>query len=189
MQVKPGSMGLPAPGQRMAIVDDAGEELPPESIGLIAQRCDDNSRYWLRYWNDEEATRKLDRGGWICTGDLARRDEDGYFWFEGRSDDIIKSSGYRIGPFEIESAILQHGAAAEAAVIGVPDALRGQVVKAFVVTRPEIELSPRLADEIIAFVTSKCGRYQSPREIQFVDSLPKTHSGKIQRFSASASRA
>jgi len=182
MQVKPGSMGLPAPGQRMAIVDDAGEELPPESIGLIAQRCDDNSRYWLRYWNDEEATRKLDRGGWICTGDLARRDEDGYFWFEGRSGRHHQEFGYRIGPFEIESAILQHGAAAEAAVIGVPDALRGQVVKAFVVTRPEIELSPRLADEIIAFVTSKCGRYQSPREIQFVDSLPKTHSGKIQRF-------
>ena len=182
MQVKPGSMGLPTPGQCMAVVDDAGQELPPESIGLIAQRAHDGSRYWLRYWNDDEGTRKLDRGGWICTGDLARRDEDGYFWFEGRSDDIIKSSGYRIGPFEIESAILQHGAAAEAAVVGVPDAVRGQVVKAFVVTRPEVEFSPRLADEIIEFVKSKCGRYQSPREIQFVDSLPKTHSGKIQRF-------
>jgi acetyl-CoA synthetase len=181
-QVKPGSMGIPAPGQRMAVVDEEGEEMAAESVGLIAQRANDSNRYWLRYWNDEEATRKLSHGDWVCTGDLARRDSDGYFWFEGRSDDIIKSSGYRIGPFEIESAILQHGAAAEVAVVGVPDPMRGQVVKAFVVTRPQVELSPRLAEEIIEFVKSKCGRYQSPREIQFVDSLPKTHSGKIQRF-------
>ena len=151
-------------------------------VGLIAQRTDDGSRYWLRYWNDAAATQKLHRGDWICTGDLARRDEEGYFWFEGRSDDIIKSSGYRIGPFEIESAVLQHGFAAEVAVVGVPDAVKGQAVKAFVVTRPGIEPSLRLADEIIEFVKSRCGRHQSPREVQFVDSLPKTHSGKIQRF-------
>jgi acetyl-CoA synthetase len=118
----------------------------------------------------------------VCTGDLARRDADGYFWFEGRSDDIIKSAGYRIGPFEIESAILQHGAAAEVAVVGIPDTVRGQVIKAFVVARPHTELSPRLAEEIIEFVRLRCGQYQSPREIEFVDSLPKTHSGKIQRF-------
>jgi acetyl-CoA synthetase len=102
MEVKPGSMGLPAPGQCMAVVDEQGEELPPQSIGSIAQRCDDNNRYWLRYWHDDAASSGLRRGHWICTGDLARRDEDGYFWFEGRLDDIIKSSGYRIGPFEIE---------------------------------------------------------------------------------------
>jgi acetyl-CoA synthetase len=182
MQVKPGSMGFPAPGQRMAVVSEAGEELPPQSIGLIAQRNGDGSRYWLRYWNDEAATQRLQRGEWICTGDLARRDEDGYFWFEGRSDDIIKSSGYRIGPFEIESAVLEHGAAAEAAVVGVPDAMKGQMVKAFVVTRPGIDPSRQLADEIMEFVAVRCGRYQSPREIEFVSSLPKTHSGKIQRF-------
>ena len=105
----------------------------------------------MRYWNDEAATRALDRGGWKCTGDLARRDQDGYFWFEGRSDDIIKSSGYRIGPFEIESVMLEHGAAAEVAVVGVPDPVRGQAVKAFVVTRPGIEPSQQLAEEIIEF--------------------------------------
>jgi acetyl-CoA synthetase len=182
MKVKPGSMGLPAPGQCMAVVDEAGQELPPQTVGLIAQRNGDGSRYWLRYWNDEAATQKLHHGDWICTGDLGRRDEDGYFWFEGRSDDIIKSSGYRIGPFEIESAVLEHGAAAEAAVVGVPDAVRGQSVKAFVVTRSGIEPSQQLADAIKEFVSMKCGRYQAPREIEFVDTLPKTHSGKIQRF-------
>jgi acetyl-CoA synthetase len=182
MEVKPGSMGLPAPGQCMAVVDEAGQELPPQTVGLIAQRNGDGSRYWLRYWNDEAATQKLHHGEWICTGDLGRCDEDGYFWFEGRSDDIIKSSGYRIGPFEIESAVLEHGAAAEAAVVGVPDAVRGQSVKAFVVTRSGIEPSQQLADAIKEFVSMKCGRYQAPREIEFVDTLPKTHSGKIQRF-------
>ena len=182
MQVKPGSMGLPAPGQCMAVVNEEGEELPPDAIGLIAQRSDDNNRYWLRYWRDEEATSKLYRGRWTCTGDLARRDNDGYFWFEGRSDDIIKSSGYRIGPFEIESAILKHDAVVEAAVIGIPDSLRGQAIKAYVVTRPEVERSGRLVEDIIELVKKSCGRHQSPREIEFVDSLPKTQTGKIQRF-------
>ncbi len=107
MAVKPGSMGLPAPGQDMAVVDEAGEALLANEVGLIAQRTDANSRYFLRYWNDAAATAALQRGRWTCTGDLGRRDADGYFWFEGRADDIIKSSGYRIGPFEIESAILR----------------------------------------------------------------------------------
>jgi acetyl-CoA synthetase len=181
-EVKPGSMGLPAPGQCMAVVDEQGEELPPESVGLIAQRCDDNSRYWLRYWDDEAATSGLHRGHWICTGDLARRDKGGYFWFEGRSDDIIKSSGYRIGPFEIESAMLRHGAVVEVAVIGVPDQLRGQIIKAFVVTRPGVERSESLAGELVELVKSVCGQHQFPRAIEFVDSLPKTQTGKIQRF-------
>jgi acetyl-CoA synthetase len=182
MEVKPGSMGLPAPGQRMAVVDEQGEELPPDAIGFIAQRCDDNSRYWLRYWNDEAASADLQRGCWICTGDLARRDTDGYFWFEGRSDDIIKSAGYRIGPFEIESALLKHTAVVEAAAVGVPDPLRGQIVKAFVVTRPGIACSEALADELVALVKAVCGHHQFPRAIEFVDSLPKTQTGKIQRF-------
>jgi acetyl-CoA synthetase len=182
MEVKPGSMGLPAPGQSMAVVDERGEELPPGAIGLIAQRCDDNSRYWLRYWNDEAASAGLRRGCWICTGDLARRDTDGYFWFEGRADDIIKSAGYRIGPFEIESALLRHPAVVEAAVIGIPDELRGQIVKACVVTRPGVERSQRLADGLVALVKTVCGQHQYPRTIEFMDSLPKTQTGKIQRF-------
>jgi len=182
MAVKPGSMGLPAPGQRMAVVDDDGRELPRGQVGLIAQRTDDNSRYWLRYWNDPEATARIYRGDWACTGDLARRDDDGYFWFEGRADDIIKSSGYRIGPFEIESAILKHGAIAEAAAIGVPDPIRGEAIKAYVVTRPGVAASDQLAQEIVELVKASCGRHQYPREVEFVDSLPKTQTGKIQRY-------
>jgi acetyl-CoA synthetase len=182
MAVKPGSMGLPAPGQDMAVVDGTGEQLATNQVGLIGQCSDDNNRYWLRYWNDEAATAQLRRGRWTCTGDLARRDRDGYFWFEGRSDDIIKSSGYRIGPFEIESAILKHDAVAEAAVVGVPDPLRGQVVKAFVVLRPGIAGSEQMTYEIIDLVKATCGRHQAPRAIAFIDALPKTQSGKIQRF-------
>ena len=182
MAVKPGSMGMPAPGQDMAVVDEAGELLPAGQVGLIAQHCDDNTRYWLRYWNDEAATSSLRRGRWTCTGDLARRDSDGYFWFEGRSDDIIKSSGYRIGPFEIESAILQHGAVAEAAVVGVPDPLRGQAIKAFVVMRPGVAPPEHLADEIVELVRTTCGRHQAPSAVEIVDALPKTQTGKIQRF-------
>ena len=105
------------------LVGDGGEELPTDAIGLVAQRSDDNNRYWLKYWDDDDATSQVLRGQWACTGDLVRRDKDGHFWFEGRSDDIIKSSGYRIGPFEIESAILKHADVLEAAVVGVPDPL------------------------------------------------------------------
>jgi acetyl-CoA synthetase len=182
MQVKPGSMGLPAPGQHMSIVGDDGEELPADMIGLIAQRSDGNNRYWLRYWDDDAATSQVFRGPWACTGDLARRDNDGHFWFEGRSDDIIKSSGYRIGPFEIESAILKHADVVEAAVIGVPDPLRGQAIKAYVVTRAGVERCKTLADEIVELVKATCGRHQYPRALEFVDALPKTQTGKIQRF-------
>ena len=178
MAVKPGSMGLPAPGQCMAVVNEQGEELPPGTIGFIAQRRDDNNRYWLRYWNDEAASAGLTRGRWICTGDLARRDTDGYFWFEGRSDDIIKSAGYRIGPFEIESALLKHAAVVEAAAAGIPDELRGQIVKAFVVTRPGIARSEALADELVALVKAVCGQHQYPRAIEFVDCAENAN-GKI----------
>jgi acetyl-CoA synthetase len=189
MAVKPGSMGLPAPGQDMAVVDEAGEPLAADAVGLIAQHSDDNSRYFLRYWNDEAASAALRRGRWTCTGDLGRRDADGYFWFEGRADDIIKSSGYRIGPFEIESAILRHGAVAEAAAVGVPDPLRGQAIKVFVVLRPGAVRAPQLADEIVELVRTICGRHQAPREVAIVDQLPKTQTGKIQRFLLRQGRA
>ena len=136
----------------------------------------------MRYWDDPEASRKLVRNGWIVTGDLARRDDDGYFWFEGRAGDMIKSLGYRIGPFEIESALLRHPAVAEAAVVGKPDELRGQIVKAWIVLRPGFQPGEGLSDELMLMVKNSLGRHQYPREIEFVAGLPKTDTGKIQRF-------
>jgi acetyl-CoA synthetase len=182
MTVKPGSMGLPLPGSRMAIVDDDGTEAPTGAVGQIAMAPNDTGYYSLGYWNDPERTSELVRGGWMTIGDLGRRDEDGYFWFEGRADDVIKSSGYRIGPFEIESVILEHPAVAEAAVVGKPDALRGHIVKAFVVLRPGVAPPPLLAGEIVALVKRRVGRHQAPREVDVVRELPKTETGKIQRF-------
>jgi acetyl-CoA synthetase len=182
MEVRPGSMGLPAPGQTMGIVDPDGRKLAPGEVGLIAQRPDANTRYWLQYWNDAPATASLKRGDWVCTGDLGRRDADGYFWFEGRSDDIIKTSGYRVGPFEIESALLRHAEVIEAAAVGVPDPIRGEAIKAFVVLRAPADDPDALSRQLVDLVKSTCGRHQSPREIAFVDSLPKTQTGKIQRF-------
>lgn len=182
MTVKPGSMGLPAPGYRMTIVDDDGREKRAGEIGLIAKQANSDCRYWLEYWNDPAASSALLRNGWIVTGDLGRRDDEGYFWFEGRADDMIKSAGYRIGPFEVESALLKHPAVAEAAVVGAPDAMRGQIVKAFVVLRPGFSGSPELSDELAAAVKSTVGRHQYPRLIEYVAALPKTETGKIQRF-------
>jgi acetyl-CoA synthetase len=182
MPVKPGSMGLPLPGCRMAVVDDDGREQPPDTVGHVGMWPSDMGYYSLGYWQDPERTRASSRGGWITLGDLARRDADGYFWFEGRADDVIKSAGYRIGPFEVESAILHHPAVAEAAVVGKPDPLRGHIVKAFVVLRPGMTQHPGLAEEIVEIVKARVGRHQYPREIEVVPVLPKTESGKIQRF-------
>jgi len=182
MTVKPGSMGLPSPGQTVAIVDEHGSMLAPGNTGLIAQRTDENSRYWLQYWNNPDATAKLRHGEWVCTGDLAHRDDDGYFWFEGRSDDIIKSSGYRIGPFEIESALLRHPDVVEAAAVGIPDGVRGEAIKAFVVLRQHPADTQALSADLVRLVKSVCGRHQYPHHIEFLDALPKTQTGKIQRF-------
>ena len=182
MEVRPGSMGLPLPGSTMAIVGDDGREAPADTVGHIAMRPHPEGYYSLGYWGDAERTAAMSRGGWITSGDLGRRDADGYFWFEGRADDVIKSAGYRIGPFEVESAILRHPAVAEAAVVGAPDALRGQVVKAFVVLRAGQAPSAGLREEIVELVTSRVGRHQYPREVEFVPALPKTETGKIQRF-------
>jgi len=182
MTVKPGSMGLPLPGTHMAVVDDAGAEALPGVVGQVGMKPDPIGYYALGYWNDAERTRELFRGGFMTIGDLARRDDDGYFWFEGRADDVIKSAGYRIGPFEVESAILQHPLVAEAAVVGKPDALRGHIVKAFVVLRPGVSPSPSLPAEIADLVKRTVGRHQYPREIEVVTALPKTETGKIRRF-------
>jgi acetyl-CoA synthetase len=182
MTVKPGSMGVPLPGHRMAIVDDDGGEVPAGTVGHIAMAPSADGYYSLGYLEDAERMREMFRGPWITSGDLGRRDADGYFWFEGRSDDVIKSAGYRIGPFEVESAILAHPAVAEAAVVGTPDALRGQIVKAFVTLRPGAVAGPSLADEIVELVRTRVGRHQYPREVEVVRELPKTDTGKIQRF-------
>jgi acetyl-CoA synthetase len=182
MAVKPGSMGLPLPGCTMAVVDDAGRELGPDMVGHVGMKPHPGGYYSLGYWNDDARNREMYRGDWMTCGDLARRDAEGYFWFEGRADDVIKSAGYRIGPFEVESAILKHPAVAEAAVVGKPDPLRGQIVKAYVVLKPGRPADGGLETEIVDVVKRHLGRHQSPREVEFVDLLPKTETGKIQRF-------
>jgi acetyl-CoA synthetase len=182
LPVRPGSMGRPLPGHSMAIVDDEGRELPPGEVGQIAMRPDPEGYYSLGYWRDEARDRETLRRGFLVIGDLGRRDGDGYFWFEGRADDVIKSAGYRIGPFEVESTILRHPAVAEAAVVGKPDPLRGQIVKAFVVLRPGQTDRPGLGEEIMDLVRTQLGRHQYPREVEVVPRLPTTESGKIQRY-------
>ena len=182
MAVKPGSMGFPSPGYRMAIVDETGSELPDGQVGLLGRESNADNRYWLGYWDDPQASRDIERNGWIVTGDLARRDEDGYFWFEGRAGDMIKSAGYRIGPFEVESALLRHPAVAEAAVVGKADDLRGEIVKAWIVLRPGFRGGDALSEELVQMVKTNLGRHQYPREIEYTAVLPKTETGKIQRF-------
>jgi len=187
-EVKPGSMGLPMPGFAMAIVDDDGSELPPGEVGYLAQRPSDDGCYALGYWQDPERTEHLFRHGFIIAGDMARRDAAGFFWFEGRADDVIKSSAYRIGPFEVESAILHHPAIAEAAVVGKPDALKGHIVKAYVTLRPGHQAGATLTTEIQNLVRRMVGDHAYPREVEIVENLPKTESGKIQRFKLRAGR-
>jgi acetyl-CoA synthetase len=186
LAVKPGSMGRVFPGFQIAIVDDEGKEIEADTIGLIGKKTDENCLYWVKYWSDPDGSRDLVRHGWIVTGDLGRTDSEGYFWFEGRVGDMIKSAGYRIGPFEIESALLKHHAVAEAAVVGKPDALRGEIVKAFVVLRSGIVASDELAKQLSLFVKDTVGKHQYPRVIEFADGLPKTETGKIQRFALRA---
>ena len=180
---KAGSMGLPFPGYEIAILDDQGQPVGEAGVrGWLALRRSADRLYWSHYWNNPEASAELERNGWIVTGDLSHRDEEGYYWFDGREGDMIKSAGYRIGPFEVESALLAHDAVAEAAVIGVPDPMRGQLVKAFVVLLPGHVATPELAEAIQLSVKTNMGAHLYPRLIEFVPSLPKTDTGKIQRF-------
>jgi acetyl-CoA synthetase len=181
-EVKPGSMGLPMPGFAMSVIGEDGRELPPGEVGYLAQRPSEQGYYALGYWQDPQRTHELFRHGWVTAGDLARRDATGHFWFEGRADDVIKSSGYRIGPFEVESAILHHPAVAEAAVVGKPDALKGSIVKAYVTLRPGEAPPARLLEEIRDITRQILGNHACPRELEVVENLPKTESGKIQRF-------
>lgn len=181
--VKPGSMGRPTPGWDVDVVDDHGATVPTGTVGNIAVRVVPERPVGLfaGYYRDDEATMNAFRDGWYYTGDKAARDEDGYFWFEGRSDDVITSAAYRIGPFEVESALVEHPAVAEAAVVGRDDPERTQVVVAFVVLAPGHSGSDELAVTLQQHVRSVTAPYKYPREIFFVEELPKTVSGKIRR--------
>jgi acyl-coenzyme A synthetase/AMP-(fatty) acid ligase len=180
MQIRPGSMGLSSPGHEVGVIDEAGRELPPGEEGEIALRGRPPSLF-PEYYRAPEETAACFRDDWYLTGDRATRDDDGYFWFTGRADDVILSAAYRIGPFEVESALLQHAAVAESAVVGKPDADRGQIVKAFVVVRPGHDGSDTLAGELQEHCKRVTAPYKYPREIEFVTELPKTRSGKIRR--------
>lgn len=183
MEVRPGSMGKPVPGVDVAIVDDDGAELPAGEVGHIAVRLTDPwpPGLFRGYWKDDEANARCFRNGWYYTGDTATRDDDGYLWFVGRADDVISSSSYRISPFEVESALQEHPAVAENAVVGKPDPTRGEIVKAYVVLAQGFEPSDDLAREIQDFVKEQTAPYKYPREIVFRAELPKTISGKIRR--------
>jgi acetyl-CoA synthetase len=186
MEVRPGSMGRAVPGHEVAIVDDGGNPLPDGEAGNIAIARPDPVMF-LEYWNDPAATKAKFAGDWLLTGDTGTRDEDGYFRFAGREDDVISSGGYRIGPGEIEDCLIRHPAIAMAAVIGVPDELRGQRVKAFVVLHEGVVLDKgvepgeALATEIQNFVKIRLAAHEYPREVEFVDTLPLTATGKIKR--------
>jgi acetyl-CoA synthetase len=183
MEVREGSMGRPMPGWEVAILDE--DERPVESgeRGEICLRARSNPHYPLGYWNRPDTdSEEVFGGDWFHSKDAARTDEDGYYWYEGRADDVIISAGYRIGPFEVESACLEHPAVAEAAAVAAPDERRGNVVKAFVVLAAGHEPSEQLAEEIKAFVRDHLSAYAYPRLIEFVPDLPKTLTGKIRRI-------
>jgi acetyl-CoA synthetase len=177
---KLGSMGRPVPGHHVSVIDDEGGPLDPGKVGEVAIRRPDPVMM-LGYWNNEEATEKKFVGDWLKTGDLASVDEEGFFHFVGRDDDIISSAGYRIGPAEIEDTLVEHRDVLMAAAVGKPDRLRGEVVKAFVILREGRSGSEELATELQNLVKDRLGAHEYPREVEFVRELPMTYSGKIQR--------
>jgi len=182
LAVKPGSMGRPAPGMIVDVVDDDGQICEEGQEGNIAIRTDPWPLGLFRgYWQDDERTAEVFQHGWYYTGDRAYRDEDGYLWFVGRADDVILSAAYRIGPFEVESALIEHPAVAEAAVVAKPDEVRGNIVKAFIILAPGFQGSDELTAEIQEHVKAITAPYKYPREIAYLSELPKTISGKIRR--------
>ena len=183
--VKPGSIGRPYPGHRVAVIDGEGREVPRGALGeiAVAKTCNGERDpvHFLEYWKNPQATKEKYVGEWGLTGDQGKMDEDGYLWYQGRSDDVIKSAGYRIGPAEIENCLVKHPAVANAAVIGKPDATRGAIVKAFIVLQPGQAPSKALEDDIQKHVRARLAPYEYPREIEFIDALPMTTTGKVQR--------
>jgi acetyl-CoA synthetase len=182
MEVREGSMGKPMPGWDVQILDEDERPVPTGERGEICLRARSNPHYPLGYWRNEEAARETFGGEWFHTKDAASFDEDGYVWYEGRADDVIIAAGYRIGPFEVESACLEHPAVREAAAVAAPDERRGNVVKAFVVVADGHEASDELAADIQRHVRERLSAYAYPRLVEFVDDLPKTLTGKIRRI-------
>ncbi len=180
MDIKIGSCGKPQPGKICDVIDEDGNPLPPEKPGILAVNRYDPGLF-REYWNKPGKTSKSFRGEWFLTGDVLYKDEDGYFWFSGRDDDLIMASGYRISPFEVESALISHPDVLEAAVVASPDKIRGVIVKAFVILYDESKASNELILDIQEHTKRISAPYKYPREIEFVSELPKTQSGKIMR--------
>jgi acetyl-CoA synthetase len=185
-----GSMGRPYPGHRVAVIDDEGRECPAGTPGDVAvHRLDRHGMpdpvFFLGYWNNDKATRDKYTGdpaaSWCRTGDMATADERGYLWYQGRSDDMFKSAGYRIGPSEIENCLVKHAAVANAAVVPKPDAERGALVKAYVVLAPGHSAGPALVEALQQHVRARLAPYEYPKEIEFIEALPMTTTGKVQR--------
>src|SRR5262245_58011209 len=181
VEVREGSMGLPLPGWEVAILDEDERPVATGERGEICLKARTNPHYRIGYWNRPEDTEEVFGGDWFHTKDAASADEDGYYWYAGRADDVIISAGYRIGPFEVESACVEHPAVKEAAAVASPDARRGDIVKAFIVLAGGHEPSDELADQIKRHVRERHSAYAYPREIEFVEDLPKTLTGKIRR--------
>ena len=181
LEIKPGSMGKPIPGVEASIVDHQGKELPPNQMGNLAIKKGWPSMMAAIWNNKEKYESYFMPGDWYVTGDSAYKDKDGYYWFQGRIDDVIMTSGERVGPFEVESKLLEHPAVAEAGVIGKPDPVRGEIIKAFISLRDGYEANDELIEEIRQFVKQGLASHAAPREIEFRDKLPKTRSGKIMR--------
>ncbi|GGB61670.1 acetyl-CoA synthetase [Roseibium aquae] len=180
MEARPGVMGRAVPGHQVDVVDEAGKPAPDGVLGTIAVKSPDPVMF-LGYWNNADATRRKFTGEWLLTGDTGQRDADGWIRFVGRDDDVITSSGYRIGPGEIEDCLLKHPAVAMAGVVGKPDQRRTEIVKAYIVLKSDIEPSDALAEEIASFVKIRLAAHEYPREVAFVDALPMTTTGKVIR--------
>jgi acyl-coenzyme A synthetase/AMP-(fatty) acid ligase len=179
--IKPGSCGRPGPGTVIELLDDDLQPVAPGQEGVLCVRRDSHPGMMKEYWRKPERTAEIFRGPWYYSGDVVARDADGYFWFKGRNDDVIKASGYRISPFEVESCLVSHPAVLEAAAVESPDPLRGMVVKAFLVLRSGVEGNDQLRKEIQEFAKRHMAGYKYPRQIEFVATLPKTASGKVKR--------
>jgi acyl-coenzyme A synthetase/AMP-(fatty) acid ligase len=183
-EIRYGSMGRPAPGCDLDVIDAEGRRLPPGEEGDVALMTP-NPQIMLGYWQDRQRSESIHlrcaEGIWLLTGDRAAKDADGYLWFRGRSDDVINSAGYRIGPLEVENALLEHDAVRICAVVGSPDAERGEIVKAFVVLRRDVAASEALTKALQDHVKTCTAPYKYPRAVEYVDELPMTLTGKIRR--------